>query len=95
MVHFKEVSYFVEELTCKFCVRRVLDGLRSIDGVIAVRVSSAPLLDDLADASGYGIATVKYNPDFTGVTPLKEFMEVRLGFTVREVHEENHPIRQP
>lgn len=91
MVHFKEVSYFVEELTCKFCVRRVLDGLRAVDGVIAVRVSSAPVLDDMTGA-GYGIATVKYNPDFTGVNQLKEFMEGDLGFTVREVHEENHPI---
>lgn len=93
MVHFKEVSYFVEELTCKFCVRRVLDGLRAIDGVIAVRVSSAPVLDDLT-GTGYGIATVKYNPEFTGVNQLKQYMEDRLGFTVREVHEENHPIHQ-
>lgn len=94
MVHFKEVSYFVEELTCKFCVRRVLDGLRGIDGVVAVRVSSAPVLDDMT-GTGYGIATVKYNPDFTGVNQLKQFLEANLSFTVREVHEENHPIRQP
>lgn len=94
MVQFKEVSYFVEELTCKFCVRRVLDGLRSVEGVIAVRVSSAPILDDMV-GTGYGIATVKYNPEFTGVHRLKDYMEERLGFTVREVHEENHPIRQP
>ncbi len=93
MVHFKEVSYFVEELTCKFCVRRVLDGLRAVDGVVAVRVSSAPVLDDMT-GTGYGIATVKYNPEFTGVNQLKEYLEEGLSFTVREVHEENHPIRQ-
>lgn len=91
MDRLKEVSYYVEDLNCKFCVRRVLDGLRTVEGVVAVRVSSAPLIDE-STGSGYGIATVKYNPDFTGVGQLKEFLVTQLGFVVREVHEENYPI---
>lgn len=91
MLHYREVSFFIEDLTCKVCVRRALDGLRAVDGVVAVRVSSAPVLDEQTGA-GYGIATLKYNPDFVSIENIARVLSEELGFTVQAVHEEQHPV---
>jgi copper chaperone CopZ len=37
-----EARLAVEELTCKHCVRKVLEALQALDGVVAVRVQAPP-----------------------------------------------------
>lgn len=91
MIHLKEASFFSEEFGCKVCVRRALDGLRAVEGVVAVRVSTAPLLDE-ETAPGLGVATVKFHPEFVSLEQLQRVLEHDLGFTVNEVRIEEPPI---
>ncbi|MNL83142.1 hypothetical protein D3C87_2107060 [compost metagenome] len=73
-------------------MRRIIDGLRAIDGVIAVRASSAPF-DEEAGTTGLGVVTVKYDREFLSGARLKEVVENDLGFKVVEVREEGHAIK--
>ena len=79
--HLQESSLFVEDLTCKHCIRVLLDELRSLDGVVAVRVSGTPPIDQPADEPGCGVATIKYNPDFVQLERIRRIIEGR-GFRV-------------
>ncbi|HEY9898833.1 MAG TPA: heavy-metal-associated domain-containing protein [Pantanalinema sp.] len=92
MLHHREVSFFVEDITCKTCVRRIIDGLRALDGAIAVRASSAPF-EEGTGTTGLGVVTVKYNPEFISHCRLKEVLENDLGFKVAEIREEGQVIR--
>jgi copper chaperone CopZ len=92
MLHHREVSFFVEDITCKICVRRIIDGLRALDGAIAVRANSAPFHEE-SGTTGLGVVTVKYNPEFITLERFKEVLEQDLGFRVAEIHEEGHAIK--
>ncbi|MNX82395.1 hypothetical protein D3C86_1141240 [compost metagenome] len=91
MLHHREVSFFVEDITCKVCVRRIVDGLRALEGVIAVRASSGPFEEDTG-LTGLGVVTAKYNPEFVTHGRLKEVLERDLGFKVAEIREEGQAI---
>lgn len=91
MLHFREVSFFVEDITCKVCVRRIVDGLRALEGAIAVRASSGPFQEETG-TTGLGVVTVKYNPEFITHVRLKDVLEQDLGFKVAEAREEGHVI---
>jgi copper chaperone CopZ len=94
MIHLTEASFFSPDLSCRVCVRRALDGLRALDGVVAVRVSSA-LCEDDCSTSGVGVATVKFHPGFVSLDQLRRLLEDTLGFVVSEVRIEEHPVQPP
>lgn len=79
--HLKETSLVVEDLTCKHCIRNLLDDLRAMDGVVAARVNSSPAIDAPPEETVYGTATVKFNPDFIGPPQIRQLIE-RHGFRV-------------
>lgn len=90
-MNLREISFLldamvVDGLACKTCVRKALDRLRAVEGVIAVSVGTTPVLD-ASDALEVGIATLRYNPDYTSVKGLRDTLEQSLGFRVREVRE--------
>lgn len=82
-MHVVEVSLFAHGLECKSCVRRVLDELRSLEGVIALRVSSTVPVDEYHELPG--IVTLKINPEFVTIETLIKTLE-RQGYPVTEVH---------
>lgn len=77
----KETSLVVEDLTCKHCIRIVLDALRAVDGVVAARVNAPPAIDEPADELVCGTATIKYNPDYVTPERLREIVQER-GYRV-------------
>lgn len=81
LAHLQETSMFVEDLTCKHCIRNLLDELRALDGVVAARVASAPAIDAPLDEMVCGVATIKFNPEFVSLDRLRQTIE-QLGFRV-------------
>ncbi len=79
--HLKETSLVVEDLTCKHCIRNLLDELRAVDGVVAARITSPPAIDEPPDEPICGTATVKFNPDFVAPKKICETIE-QHGFRV-------------
>ncbi|MNK70414.1 Copper chaperone CopZ [compost metagenome] len=79
--HLKETSLVVEDLTCKHCIRNLLDELRTVDGVVAARVNAPPVIDEPPDVSVCGTATVKFNPEFVTPQRIRETIE-HQGFRV-------------
>lgn len=84
MVHYREVSFWLEALMvegtpCKTCARQVMDRLRSLEGVIAVRLVAHP-----ADAT-LAVLIVKIHPDYVAPSALAGLLEGELGFPVREI----------
>lgn len=77
MEHLKEATLKIWDLECKVCVRRVLDVLRAVEGVVAVRVSTSPTLDEQQP----GLATVKYDPGLTDIQALTRAVEA-IGYPV-------------
>ena len=77
----KETSLIVEDLTCKHCIRNLLDELRAVEGVIAARVNSPPAIDEPPDEPICGTTTVKYNPQFVTPQQIRETIE-HHGFRV-------------
>lgn len=81
LARLQETTLVVEDLTCKHCIRNLLDDLRSVEGVVAARISSPPAIDDPLDEPICGSATVKFNPDFVTPPRIRETVE-RHGFRV-------------
>jgi copper chaperone CopZ len=81
LARLQETTLVVEDLTCKHCIRNVLDDLRAVEGVIAARVNGPPAIDDPLDEPICGTATVKFNPDFIDPAQIRETVE-RHGFRV-------------
>lgn len=79
--HLKETSLVVEDLTCKHCIRNLLDEVRALDGVVAARVNSPPAIDEPAEETVCGTATVKFNPAFIGPQQIRQTIE-QHGFRV-------------
>lgn len=90
-MNLREISFLldamvVDGLACKCCVRKALDQLRATDGVVAVSVGTTTLQNS-PDAEELGLATLRYNPEFTNAATLRSLLEETLGFRVREVRE--------
>lgn len=90
-MNLREISFLLDEmvvdgLACKSCVRKTLDQLRAIDGVVAVSVGTTSMHGS-GEAEEVGLATLRYNPEFTNVATLRSLLEQTLGFRVREVRE--------
>lgn len=79
--HLQETSLVVEDLTCKHCIRNVLDALRAVDGVVAARVNAPPAIDEPPDVSVCGTVTVKFNPEFVTPQRIRETIQ-QQGFRV-------------
>ncbi len=79
--HLKETSLVVEDLTCKHCIRNLLDELRAVDGVVAAKINSPPAIDEPPDEPVCGTATVKFNPRFVDPQRIRETIE-HHGFRV-------------
>ena len=79
--HLKETSLVIEDLTCKHCIRNLLDALRAVDGVVAARINAPPAIDEPAEVTVNGTATVKFNPEFVSVQRIRETIE-HQGFRV-------------
>ena len=90
-MNLREVTFVLDEmvidgLACKTCVRKTLDQLRAIEGVVAVSVGTTPVMDE-EEGLDVGLATLRYNPAFTDARKLRSTLEQTLGFGVREVRE--------
>lgn len=81
IAHLKETSLVVEDLTCKHCIRNLLDAVRAVDGVVAARVNAPPAIDEPADVTVCGTVTVKFNPEFVTEPRIREAIE-QQGFRV-------------
>lgn len=81
IAHLKETSLVVEDLTCKHCIRNILDDLRGLDGVVAARVNAAPAIDEPPDEPVCGTITVKFNPEFVAPQQFRDLLQ-RHGFRV-------------
>ncbi len=77
----RETSLVVEDLTCKHCIRNIIDDLRAVDGVVAVRVNAPPAIDEPPDEPVCGTATVKFNPEFVNPQRIRDVIQGH-GFRV-------------
>ncbi|MBM3267590.1 MAG: heavy-metal-associated domain-containing protein [Candidatus Sericytochromatia bacterium] len=56
-----EARLAVEELTCKTCVRKVVEALQAVDGVVAVHVLDSPeRIDGPADRTLRSDVVIKF-----------------------------------
>lgn len=82
-VTIQEIRMEVEEVCCKFCVRKVYDAVTAIEGVVAVHIQDPPeRVDAPADDVLCGQVFVKYINGRTRPADLRVAVE-QAGYRVR------------
>ncbi len=80
-----EIRMEVEEVCCKFCVRKVFDAVTSVHGVVAVHIQDPPeRVDAPTDQILFGVVFVKYIDGKTRPEDLQAAVE-RVGYRVGRV----------
>lgn len=78
-----EIRMEVEEVCCKFCVRKVFDAVMAVEGVVAVHILDPPdRIDAPTDHTLYGQVFVKFLDGAVEVADLQAAVE-NAGYRVR------------
>ena len=82
-VKMHEIRLEVEEVCCKFCVRKVYEALTAVEGVVAVHIQDPPeRVDAPSDKTLFGQVFVKFFNGQIEACDLQGAVE-RAGYRVR------------